>query len=171
MMSRWVHAAGAASLLVLAGCGGGGGDSGGGGGGGAGGGGGGGSTNYPLSITVGQSPITGSVPQIELPGSITFNASVSGTTTASTIYVVVLDSAGTFEGTPNISQVGTQYQATMPLPDTLTMGSYPGNLTIALCADANCATVLGRTVVPYVVTIAENPVVTGSFSRAAVALT
>ena len=168
MLNRWVHAAGVASLLVLAGCGGGGGGGSSSGGGSSGG----GSPNYPLRITIGQSPITGSVAQIDLPGGITFNASVTGTTSASTIYVVILDLGGTFGGAPHISQISTtQYEATMPLPDTLTMGNYTGNLTISLCSDQNCGTVLGRTVAPYVVTIAENPVLTGSFSRASVALT
>jgi outer membrane protein assembly factor BamB len=184
MASLRLFAGALASLLVLAGCGGGGGGgasngggagAGGGGGGGSGAGGsgtGGGSPNYPLTVTVLQSPITGSVPQIDLPGSVSFTASVTGTTSATTFYVIVQDSAATFSGAPNISQVSeTQYQAALTLPDTLTMGSYTGNLTISLCADAGCASVLGRTMAPYVVTIAENPVLTGGFSSASVALT
>lgn len=57
----------------------------------------------------------------------------------------------------------------MLLADTLAMGNYSGNLTISLCADAGCGSVLGRTTVSYAVTIAENPVLTGSFLPSTVA--
>jgi outer membrane protein assembly factor BamB len=171
MMSHRWRVFAVASLFALAGCGGGGGGGGGGNGGGGGGGGGGGS-NFPLTISLTQNTITGSVPQIELPSEISFTATVAGTTSASTIFVVIADSANTFSGTPGVTQVNaTQYQATLPLPDTLSMGDYSGNLTISLCADAACATVLGRKTAPYSVTIAENPVISGSFSRASVTLT
>jgi hypothetical protein len=162
----------AGALCVLAGCGGGGGDGGtGGGGGGSGGSGGSSSPGYPLTITVSQSPITASVAQIDLPGSVSISASVQGTTTATTIYVVIVDAAATFGGTPTVSQSGpSQYQASLMLADPLTIGTHSGNLQISLCGDPQCANVLGRTTAPYTITITENPVLTGTWSRSSVAL-
>ena len=172
MISGFLRLVGVASaaLFVLAACGGGGGSGGGGsnGGGagsGGGGGGGGGSPNYPLTLTISQNPITASVMQMDLPRNIAIHASVQGTTSATTIYVVTVDAAGTFSGQPAVSQVSaTEYDASLPLASQLTIGTHSGNLQVSLCTDPQCATVLGRTTTPYTITVAENPVLTGTFS-------
>jgi outer membrane protein assembly factor BamB len=165
MIGRFLRLAGSAvgALLILTGCGGGGG---------------GGDDNgpgpsggFPLTITVTQNPITASVMQIDLPTTVSVTANVTGTTSATTIFVVIVDAAGTFTGTPAIGQNGpTQYQAQMPLADSLSMGPHSGTLQISLCSDAQCANVLGRTNAPYTITVTENPVLTGTWSRPSVTL-
>jgi outer membrane protein assembly factor BamB len=151
----------AGALLILTGCGGGGG-------------GGDGPTppsGLPLTVTVSQNPIAASVTQIDLPTSISVSASVQGTTSASTIHVIIVDAAGTFTGAPSIGRSGpTQYQAELTLADQLTIGVHSGNLQISVCSDPQCANVLGRTTAPYAITITENPVLTGTWSHASVAL-
>jgi hypothetical protein len=168
MNARWLHATGLAVVLV-SGCGGGGG---GGGGSSSSSGSGGRGPNYPLTITVAQNPITGSIPQVDLPSAISFDATVTGTTSATTVYVVIVDSAATFNGAPNVSQTSaTQYRVDLAVADTLTMGAHPGSLQISICSDQNCANVLGRTTVNYTFTVAENPIWTGSLSPSSVTLT
>jgi outer membrane protein assembly factor BamB len=154
----------AGALLILSGCGGGGGagDDNGPGPGPTGG--------FPLTVTVAQ-PITASAMQIELPAIVPVTASVQGTTSATTIFVVIVDAAGTFTGVPSVSQNGPmQYRAELLLADSLTIGPHSGSLQISLCSDAQCANVLGRTTASYTVTITENPVLTGTWSHASVAL-
>ncbi len=166
MIGRFLRAASAASgaLLVLAGCGGGGG---------------GGDDDdgprppggFPLTITVLQSPITASFTQIDLPAVVPVSASVQGETSATTIFVVIVDAAATFSGPAAVSQTGpTTYQALLPLADQLSIGAHSGTLQISVCSDAQCANVLGRTSAPYTITIGENPIVTGTWSQASVQL-
>ena len=165
MIGRFLRLASVAAgaLLILTGCGGGG------GGGDDDGPGPGPTGGFPLTITV--APITASAMQIELPAVTRVTASVQGTTSATTIFVVIVDSAGTFTGVPSVSQNGpTQYQAELLLADSLSIGPHSGSLQISLCSDAQCANVLGRTTTSYTVTITENPVLTGTWSHASVAL-
>ena len=167
MVRRTLHPIWITALLASTGCGGGGGGNSSGSSSGAN-----RPPGYPLTITVSQNPITASVPQVDLPSGVSFNASVRGSTSASTLYVVITDSAATFSGAPSVGQSGAmEYQATLQLADTLTIGPHSGNLQISICSDPNCANVLGRTMAPYAITVAENPVLTGSLSKASVALT
>ena len=125
-----------------------------------------------MTITVSQNPIAASFAQIDLPGAVTFSASVQGTTTASTIYVIIVDSTGTFAtGSPQISQISpTQYEATLTLADSLSIGSHAGNLEISLCGDLQCVTTLGRKTAPFAVTITENPIVTTAWVPSSLAI-
>jgi outer membrane protein assembly factor BamB len=126
---------------------------------------------FPLTITVAQNPITASVQQVDLPTTVPVTANVTGTTSVTTIFVVIVDAAGTFSGPANVTQTGpTTYRADLPLADQLTFGPHSGTLQISVCGDAQCANVLGRTNAPYTITIAENPVITGTWSHASVAL-
>ena len=95
MIGRFLRLASVAAgaLLILTGCGGGGGDDDGPGPGPTGG--------FPLTITV--APITASAMQIELPAVTRVTASVQGTTSATTIFVVIVDSAGTFTLFPRVN--------------------------------------------------------------------
>ena len=152
----------AVSAFVLIGCGGGGGD---------------GPDEpqpprYPLTISVAQNPITASVAQMDLPSQVTINATVQGTTTATTVYVVIADPTGTFTGTPSIVQQGaTQYQATLSLASSLAVGTRTGNLDISVCADPQCASTLGKTSAPFSITIAENPQLTTTWTPGNISLT
>jgi outer membrane protein assembly factor BamB len=165
MKGRFLRLASAAAgaLLILSGCGG--------GGGGGDDDGPGPSGGFPLTITVSQNPITASVAAIDLPTGVSVSASVQGTTSVSTIFVVIVDAAGTFSGPASIGQSGpTTYQVELPLADQLTIGAHSGNLQISVCGDPQCANVLGRTTTPYAITITENPILTGTWSHASVAL-
>lgn len=123
MIGRFLRlaSAAAAALLVLAGCGGGGG-------------GGDGPRppgGFPLTITVLQSPITASFTQIDLPALVPVSASVQGETSATTIFVVIVDATATFSGPAAVSQTGpTTYQALLPLADQLSIGPHSGALQI-----------------------------------------
>jgi outer membrane protein assembly factor BamB len=151
----------ASAAFSLTGCGGGGGGDDGGSGG----------PTLPLTITLSQNPITASVAQIDLPSQVRIAASVQGTTSATTVFVVIADSAGTFAGVPQITQVGsTQYEAALPLADSLAIGAHSGSLQISVCADQQCGNLLGRTSASYTITIAENPVLTGTWSPGAVSI-
>jgi hypothetical protein len=149
------------ALLVLTGCGGGGGGGDGGGGGG----------NLPLTLTVSPNPITASIAQIDLPSSVMVNASVQGTISATMVYVIIADPAGTFSGTTSLTQsAATQYQASLTLSNQLTIGTHSGTLQISICGDLQCTSLYGRTTAPYSITITENPVLTGTWSQASVTL-
>lgn len=146
------------ALLVLGGCGGGGG-------------GGGGSKDYPLTITVNQRPISATFALLDLPNVVVFSATIRGTTSATTYYVQIVDSGGTFAGARNITNDGAgQYSVEMPLADGLGVGTHAGNLNFSICADAGCSRVLGRTDAAYSIVITENPVAIGTWSRSAVTL-
>jgi outer membrane protein assembly factor BamB len=58
----------------------------------------------------------------------------------------------------------------LPLADTLSIGAHSGSLQISVCADPQCASVLGRTTASYTITIAENPVLTGTWSPGSVSI-
>jgi len=144
------------ALFVLAGCGGGGG-------------GGGDNTNLPLTLSL--AAIGKTVAQIDLPTTVTVNASVQGTTTASTLYIIIVDPTATFTGVPAVTQNGPmQYQASLRLSNDLTFGTHSGTLQVSICGDAACANVLGKTTAPFTITVAQNPMVTGTWSRTSISL-
>jgi len=138
------------------------------------GGGGGGSRpqDNPLTITVSPSPVSATFAQLNLPSVVGIDATVSGKTSASVIYVIVGDSAATFTGVPDITNGGPgQYHAALRVIDTLAIGAHAGTLTISLCGDPQCNMVLGRTTVSYTVTVTENPVLTGTWAPGSIQFT
>jgi len=126
----------------------------------------------PLTITVSPNPVSASFTQMSLPNVVGIDATVSGKTSASVIYVVVGDSAATFSGVPDITNGGAgQYHAALNVIDTLAIGAHAGILTISLCSDIQCNNLLGRTTVSYTVTVTENPVLTGAWAPGTIQLT
>lgn len=122
------------------------------------GGGGGGGDGLPLHITVTPTPVTASIAQVDTPGTVTFHATVSGETSASSIYVLIADAAGNFAGQAVVQQTGAStYDARLTTVDNLAVGSHPGNLQVRVCADPQCAQLLGSTTASYALTITPSP--------------
>lgn len=126
------------AVLLLAGCGGGG-----------------GSSAESLSIALSPSPLIASFYQGQLPGQLTVNAIASGNTSASTIYVVIVDAAGTFSpGPTTITQTGANtYSVPLRTAADLSVGSHPGTLQTRVCSDPLCQSVLTTASLPYNITV------------------
>lgn len=122
-----------------------------------GGGGGGGGDSLQLSFS--PNPLIASFYAYQLPAGVTVEATVQGSTSASTVYVLIKDSGGTFQsGAPSLVQTGTNsYQAGLTVAASLAVGAHSGTLQVLLCTDTACQSVLGQSTLPYTVTIKANP--------------
>lgn len=119
------------------------------------GGGGGGNPSESLSIALSPNPLTASFYQGQLPAPLTVDAVATGNTSASTIYVVIVDAAGTFApGPTTISQTGTNtYSVALRTATDLSIGSHPGTLQTRVCSDPLCQSVLAIASLPYNITV------------------
>lgn len=136
--------------------------------GGGGGGNGGSSGSSSLSITLAPNPLTDTVYTWDLPTSVTLAGTVSGSTSASSVYVVVIDHGGTFASGPvQLNQTGPNtYQTALTLPAGTTEGAHNSTLTVQACGDLNCNNVLAQSTEPYQITVKPNPTLTVTSSTA-----
>lgn len=127
---------------------------------GCGGGGGGGAPPLPLTLSFSPSPLTATYTQHSPPAGIGFGATVTGTVSNTTIYVLVSDSAATFDTNAiSVSQVGPQdYSALLRLVSGLPVGIRNGTLDVQLCGTQSCSgSLLGHAGLPYTVTVNPDP--------------
>ncbi len=119
--------------------------------GGCGGGGGGGGLNLSLPKV----PIKLSYAPNELPALVNLPATVTGTTSADTIYVVILDPGGVFA--PSYvyfySNGGDEYVAQLQVSESVPVGVHKATLQVRICADAACRNVMTSASRPYEITV------------------
>lgn len=128
-------------------------------------GGGGGGGGLHLSFL--QTPLNVSYYEWDLPtngASLTVNvdARITGSTNASTVYVIIVDANGTFAAdAPFVYPLSPNtYRAEMRLRPDLALGTYAGTLQVRLCGDLNCNNRLASGALPYTIAVNVNPTLT-----------
>lgn len=118
--------------------------------------GGGGGGGSKLNISLSPDPLEASYTLATLPSYITAHATVAGTVSTGTVYVVIADSGKSFAAGPAyISQESeTTFAADLPLASNLQPGDHTGTLTVRVCSDSACSSVLGSSQLPYHISIA-----------------
>ncbi len=112
-----------------------------------------------LTVTFNQNPLQVTKYQWDLPSTINVDAVVQGYTSASSVYVYIIDQGNTISaGQVQIDQIGQDtYQAMLTLPASTSIGEHDGSLQLRLCADPNCNTLLNSSTLPYRITVQSNP--------------
>ena len=125
-------------------------------------GGGGGGDGSSLSISISPNPLLVGYFPNQLPATVTINATVSGSTDARTVYVAIKDSGSTFPpaSVSIINNGGGNFSANLTTASDMSFGDHSGTLSVRVCADASCGSVLTSSNLPYTVTV-KTPTITG----------
>lgn len=109
-----------------------------------------------LNVDISPSPLAASVYEGQLPAQLSVFAQVSGTTSATEIYVLIDDDSGTFPPglVPVLPAQGTlRFEVRLTTAADLAIGEHAGSLSARICSDPGCDSVIESVTLPYSVTV------------------